>query len=105
MFKKNNIIIPFLIILPLIILYFFNLGNSILLGGEGNYFLNYKNYNNNFFSMWSHWGLGHNQFFLNGINSLTLLFGIIDNPKIISILIFFLLYVFPFVLFYTTSIN
>ncbi len=103
--NKYNLkfLIPYLIIIPLIGHYLYFLGDSILLGGEGNYFLKYTNYNHNFFSTWSHWGLGHNQFFLNGINLLTLIFSFIDNPKINSFVIYSVLYILPFLLFYYFS--
>lgn len=103
--NKYNIktLIPYLIITPLIIHYFYFLNDSILLGGEGNYFLKFSNYNYNFISTWSHWGLGHNQFFLNGVNLLTLIFSFIDNPKINSFVIYSVLYILPFLLFYHFS--
>ena len=101
MYKKTILfLIPYLIVSPLFFLYFYYVGDSILLGGEGNYFLDFTNYNENFVSMWSHWGLGHNQYFLNAANSLTFFLGWVDNPRINSFFIYVLLYVLPFILFY-----
>ena len=101
MYKKTFLFfIPYLIISPLFFLYFYYVGDSILLGGEGNYFLDFSNYNENFISMWSHWGLGHNQYFLNAANALTFFLSLIDNPRINSFIIYFLLYILPFILFF-----
>ncbi len=101
MYKKTFLFfIPYLIVSPLFFLYFYYVGDSILLGGEGNYFLDFSNYNENFISMWSHWGLGHNQYFLNAANTLTFFLSLIDNPRINSFIIYFLLYILPFILFF-----